>query len=151
MPLDRKYTEHMMFLREEALKRCLNRTEIAHDPRTYMRGQCQLWAQAFAIKFKELRLVKGFYSGVEHFWCVDLCGTIVDPSVGQFTGKLSLETNSENYREFDPLVDTIRLGTCPNCGDPIMGLESEGRDYCDEDCQSAYAAYVTNSAASFGR
>lgn len=130
----------------EQRKRILNQEELSD--RDILRGQCRLFSTTFQIKFPHLRLERGFYNyggyNCEHIWCVDVDGTIVDPTVEQF-----LLTNG-TYKVFDPKKDQILIGKCCNCGIEIYGLEEEGpRQICSEVCERDYTAYVEREARRF--
>src|ERR1035437_1692819 len=56
-------------------------------PRDLVRARCDEFTQGFVEKFPHLKRVAGFVGGNEHWWCVDLDGTVVDPTAEQFVGE----------------------------------------------------------------
>lgn len=111
-----------------------------------LKGKCYGWTSIFVQKFPHLKQVCGFYGHGEHFWCVDVDGTIVDPTIEQFHDGTG---DPAKYRVLDESVDRIFLGKCMNCGWEIYGLKSEGhQSVCrpgendpDRDCQAELERY----------
>ena len=114
-----------------------------------IRGACGRAVNAMAEAFPELKRVAGWvvFAGgrSEHFWCVAPDGSIVDPTVSQFSGKLL------RYQEFQP-GDEVRVGRCLNCGDgifaQIQGLDdrSAARSVCTPECAQALEASLSFEA-----
>ncbi len=48
------------------------------------KNKCAEASSAMSIYFNDLTLQVGYYGGVEHCWCVDEEGVIVDPTKEQF-------------------------------------------------------------------
>lgn len=103
-----------------------------------LRAKCMDYTAKFVKKFPHLKRVPGFYGGyleedigfnTEHWWCVDIDGTIVDPTVKQFL------TWTGPYIPFDDLLHQVKIGRCMICGDDIYGRMSDGHsDCCSEAC-----------------
>src|ERR1035437_1476152 len=88
-------------------------------PRDLVRARCGEFTQEFVEKFPHLKRVAGFVGGIEHWWCVDIDGAIVDPTAEQFHGE-------PEYVPYIAAEHEVRLGRCMNCGDEIYGLSSGG-------------------------
>jgi hypothetical protein len=119
--LPEKYREFYEILLERELSH-YNQPREKLDIPYLLKGLCESWCKKFKKKFPDLKIKRGFYSGNEHYWCVEPNGTIVDPTFPQF-GQIQ---NPNKYRVFNPETDKIYLGKCMNCGTSIYGLESEG-------------------------
>lgn len=120
------------------------RREYPNDPtdRQVLRARCSEFTKLFVEKFPHLKRVSGFYGeydpeGVglneEHWWCVDTDGSIVDPTVKQFTYVQSI------YTEYNEDLHQVRLGRCMNCGEDIFGKISEGHKcICSDECAAEF-------------
>lgn len=88
--------------------------------------------------FPFLRQERGFVrcnSGFhEHWWCVDVDGSIVDPTASQFN----------NITEYIPYEEgmEVRIGRCMNCGWDIYDntMKSKKNTWCcSDECREALA------------
>lgn len=76
------------------------------------RGKCKEYVDALVANDSTLRAVRGWYEcpmwgSQQHWWCEDVNGNIIDPTVKQFpTAGVCAE-----YREYDGIM------TCEQCGD----------------------------------
>lgn len=143
-----EYEKYKKELIDKERKHYLNGNELTD--KDILRNKCQQFSKAFVEKFPHLKTQAGFVClvlehhltpetlGVEHIWCKDIDGTIVDPTSEQFRDG----TSALFYTEFDETKHEIRLGTCPNCGGSIFGLKNEARSFCDDDCQTDYENYM---------
>lgn len=124
-----EYAAFLDQLIEEKRAKCVNGGELTRLDLVY--AECQFFTKRFVERFPHLRRVPGFYMGVEHWWCVDTDGMIVDPTAEQFP-------KGGDYKEFNPEADVVRIGRCMNCGDHIYGLVSDGpKCICSEECAKA--------------
>jgi len=94
------------------------------------RGQCAAITRAMEACFPELRRVRGHYLDPirgrrPHWWCVLSDGTIVDPTVAQFSGCGEYEPLSEEDEE--------PLGKCVNCGE-FCWQEFGSSTFCSRNC-----------------
>ena len=100
--------------------------------------RCMCWEGTTAMcrKFHELRSVEGHVimkSGhrVEHFWCVDPDGNVVDPTESQFEAIAS-------YEPWKPGTE-VRVGRCMWCGDDIyravQSLNGARVSFCSPECE----------------
>lgn len=104
------------------------------------RNKCMAATAEMVTVFPELKVVAGFVfasgSRIEHFWCVDPVGNVVDPTAAQFVGITS-------YVPWKP-GDEIRVGKCMNCGDEIYGrpatLDGKPACVCSKECEDILAA-----------
>lgn len=119
-----------------------------------VRAKCQSFTKRFVERFPHLTRIAGFYGApedvwlndpdeqcyrTEHFWCVDVNGTIVDPTVEQFIRK------DMAYTVLDPLKHKIQIGRCIECGEYIYGLRSEGNKcICSPECQKSAEIYYNS-------
>jgi len=86
------------------------------------RGKCKEFCDELMECNPSFQLVRGYYyeplwnREEPHWWCVDECGAIHDPTKLQFpSGGIS-----EFYREFDGTVDCEECGLKINEGDIVM-------------------------------
>lgn len=101
-------------------------------------GKCKEITQAMQEAFPELRLIRGHYYCLvwgerEHWWLVDVDGSIVDPTAAQFPSKGG---------RYEALADDTPepTGKCPNCGEYCYG----SGECCSEACHKSYVAYLMN-------
>jgi hypothetical protein len=96
----------------------------------YPRGQCVAACAEMCVVFPELVEVRGWFRGMEHCWLLTNEGTIVDPTVLQFDGQISLE----HYRAWK---------ACVKCGakDRSRSRNPGG------DCRACRRAYVNKKRA----
>jgi hypothetical protein len=100
-------------------------------------GLCVVMSKNMAAEFPELHVVYGFARGREHAWCVTPNGEIIDPTIDQLKGQPVV------YEPFRP-GDTVRVGRCMFCGEPIYASVEKlddpiyRRSFCDEDCSNAF-------------
>lgn len=114
-----------------------------------IRGACGRAVNEMVEAFPELKCVAGWavfaWGRSEHFWCVAPDGSIVDPTVSQFSGKLL------RYQEFQA-GDEVRVGRCMNCGDGIYARverlddRSDARSVCSPECAGALEAEMSYEA-----
>lgn len=147
--------------RQELLERDRAHFKFWNPPpteRDICRNKCTWWAQTFMEKHPELILVKGFF-GIynplnpctevaiqEHVWFTTSDGTLIDPTRAQF-GAIP-DGGRDLYRVFNPEVDLILVGKCPNCGEENYGLEKDGpKDICSDECAADYERYIRREAA----
>lgn len=113
------------------------------DRATILYAECSNFTKKFVQRFPHLKRVAGFYCveddlnavemlpGTEHWWCVDVDGTIVDPTAEQFS-------QPGPYVPLDEKVHFVRVGRCHNCGIDIYGLLSEApQSVCSDECRDA--------------
>jgi len=98
----------------------------------FVRGMCGAATSEMVAAFPELTKVRGHVMtgmGREpHWWCTDLDGSIVDPTVTQFNHTRLV------YEPFDEkLAHTLPTGKCMGCG----GYLYYRADFCDIDCAHA--------------
>lgn len=147
--LPEKYRDFYNEILEEELSHYRQPRETI-DILYLLKGLCGLWSKKFQEKYPELKIQRGFYSGREHWWCVEPDGTIVDPTFLQF-GQIP---DSKKYKVLNPDTDEIQLGRCLNCGEYIYGLEKEGpQDLCKDvivdgeviqSCRKEFEHYLNN-------
>lgn len=108
------------------------------------RYKCGSATDRMIKEFPELKRVRGWYAGIEHWWCVDPNGEIVDPTYMQFGS----DYNRAKYREFQEGVDPEPLGKCMNCGWLCWELDDDGEKIpgatswsCSEDCAKSLESY----------
>lgn len=78
----------------------------------HVRGLCALAAAQVALAFPELRVVRGFCRGCQHWWAVAPDGSIVDPTASQFGAPAP-----RDYVPFDESrAHELPTGKCMNCG-----------------------------------
>lgn len=109
-----------------------------------VRGICQSASKAMAAAFPDaLRVAAGLvyvhdkYGKerlLEHWWCEDAHGGIVDPTASQF-GPMGID----EYMEIDLSDTCLPTGRCLYCGDPCFNHS----DHCSEGCADANADYLT--------
>lgn len=79
-------------------------------------------------EFPELTRIRGHYKNIfdnlQHWWCTDIEGNIVDPTVSQFGFK-------GEYVPYDESLGEPK-GICSNCGGLVYDLSA----YCGDDCRS---------------
>lgn len=103
------------------------------------RGTCAEATTAMAAAFPTLKRVRGQYldwviGPRDHWWLVDLDGTIVDPTATQFpTG------GSGDYQPRDESLPEP-TGRCMECGE----LCFDHRSFCSDDCEVAGVAYYNS-------
>lgn len=114
--------------------------------RDICRNKCTWWGKTFMDRYPELILVKGFFGEcTEHVWFNTPEGVIIDPTRAQFSGP-------DAYRVFNPEVDLIYVGKCPNCGEKNYGLEKDGpKDFCSDECAESYMSYIAGEVAGLCR
>ena len=100
-------------------------------------GACKDATAAMIVAFSELRRVNGHYfdhlwGEREHWWCVDVDGSIVDPTAKQFPSR-----GHGAYVELDPNAQTPS-GMCPECG----GYVYNGETFCSDGHAAIYMAYL---------
>lgn len=96
------------------------------------RGKCKEFCEELVAKDPSLRMVRGHYEDTfwgkqPHWWCVDIVGNIVDPTVKQFA-----DGGMGEYIEFDGWCE------CSQCGKRIH--ESEARF----ESRYAFCSYTCN-------
>lgn len=99
-------------------------------------GQCLEVTEKMAAAFPELRRVRGHYycpiwGERAHWWLVEECGEIVDPTAEQFPSK-----GTGEYVEWDE-SQAEPTGMCPNCG----GHCYDGNYCCSDECGRQYVAF----------
>jgi hypothetical protein len=101
----------------------------------WVRGRCREATEALCEAFPELKPVAGWANNAEHWWCVAPDGTIIDPTVSQFTSPIL------TYVAWKP-GDLIRVGRCMNCGEDIMErvetLRGDRKCICSDDCSAEF-------------
>lgn len=85
-------------------------------------GRCKKICNQMVLEFPELSLVRGHYYCIfwgdrEHWWLIDRCGAIIDPTAGQFPSK-----GTGVYATWDESLEEP-TGKCPNCGGYVYGFE----------------------------
>jgi hypothetical protein len=115
-----------------------------------LKGKCYSFGQKFVEKWPQLKLVCGFYGHNEHYWLVDLDGTIVDPTVWQFHEQGD-DGDPRKYRVLDSSRDKVYIGRCMNCGNGIYGLLKDAplsicpdiveNGVVEQSCQAELEAY----------
>jgi hypothetical protein len=108
----------------------------ANCPEPY--GKCAEYTALMVAEFPELRRVRGHYycpawGEREHWWCVALGGTIVDPTAAQFPSN-----GTGEYVEWDESKPEP-TGKCPNCGGYVFGGY-----LCSDRCDEEYRRYVSS-------
>lgn len=94
-------------------------------------------ATAMMVKaFPELRRVRGYYSGREHWWCETADGDVVDPTAAQY------DSDGE-YAALDE-SKPHPTGYCANrCG----GYAWNHASYCSDECEEMHYAEMEADAA----
>lgn len=100
-----------------------------------LHNRCQEAAHDMIEDFENLRIEKGYVIGIsfspddgliipyprsiQHWWCVDKkTGEIVDPTVAQFEGHVTIE----RYEPYDEKKHgPLPTGKCMNCGELLYG------------------------------
>lgn len=94
-------------------------------------GRCDVATKLMLRAFPELTRVAGHVSTASmgrraHWWCTTPEGAIVDPTAAQFGAV-------EAYHPFKP-GETVRVGTCMNCGDGIWKPCQDLKEPPPSDC-----------------
>lgn len=139
-----EYAAFIVEIIEEKIKdRCYAHWKTPPKPSTVARAQCLQFSERLQKKFPHLKLEKGWYVTTdgeddyptEHWWTVDVDGTIVDPS------KIQFHDQNGRYSPYDDHEFKAMIGRCPNCGNDIYEGEGSG-GLCSDECESSYAAYI---------
>jgi len=104
-------------------------------------GHCEKATKEMVITFPELRQARGHYIcpiwGLrQHRWCAEKDGRIVDPTASQFPSR-GLGSYEEAHSDM-----LVRVGTCMECGEPIMIPLKEaevgyrGDIFCSRECEN---------------
>lgn len=96
------------------------------------------------LVFPELKRVRGWYGGIEHWWC-KLGDEIIDPTAAQFRP-------GGEYKEFREGIDAEQIGKCMNCGmeiwdkDPetLESIEYYGTSICSKECENSFMASLND-------
>lgn len=89
-------------------------------------GLCRYASEQVALAFPELRVVRGFCMGNQHWWTVAPDGQIVDPTASQFGSP-----TPSDYTPFDESrARELPTGKCMICGDHLYYNASA----CSADC-----------------
>jgi hypothetical protein len=100
------------------------------------RWNCSTATKKMVTVFPELTRVRGWYGGIEHWWCKTSEGKVVDPTVHQFAHK-------REYKEFREGVDPEPIGKCMICSAYCWEGKSPSScacsSYCQEELQRDYA------------
>jgi hypothetical protein len=112
---------------------------VARHENRFVRGKCKAATMEMVKVFPELRIVAGFahagWGRDQHWWCIDLNDTIVDPTAEQFYGEVQYEAVDLT----DPNdVARIPTGICMGCGDDVYG----GNLFCNDVCRFATEQYM---------
>ncbi len=124
---------------------------IAPEPHR-VRGHCRMATGAMIEAFHELRQVRGYYlcphwGEQQHWWCVALDGSVVDPTAHQFPSK-----GQGLYREL--AGDELPVGKCMDCGSDTFSYEVDGNgdrtgqpnvhapEFCDAICKQRTVNYM---------
>lgn len=140
--------EYEEFLTELCETKRMQYTESCRDDLTradLVRAACNDFTKKFVTKFPHLKRVGGFYCqsqnakrerpGTEHRWCVDVDGTVVDPTEEQFSIK-------GVHVPLDEMFHIIQIGRCMNCGEYIYGLKKDGpKSCCSDECATQLEDY----------
>lgn len=139
--MKQEYQAYLAELLEEKRASYVNGSELTAQELVY--AACNSFTTKFVKKFPHLKRQAGFYGsgrvagspGSEHWWCVDVDGTIVDPTAAQFLP-------GGVYTPLDPSKHDVKLGRCMNCGADIYGKISDGsKCVCSQDCADALENY----------
>ena len=98
------------------------------------RSQCAVATSAMVVAFPELIRVRGWYSGIEHWWCKTDSGEIIDPTAHQFP-----DMGLSVYAEFREGVDPEPIGKCLNCGEYCWEW-SPSHCTCSTECERSFMA-----------
>lgn len=109
-----------------------------------IRGRCWETCQKMRTIFPELELRRGYIkdknnSAYPHWWLVDPCGGIVDPTASQF------DYGIEEYRELAD-GDPVKYGVCMDCAEPLYTVYTKGAEqlslptFCGELCHKRFAS-----------
>lgn len=110
--------------------------------------QCDGFTERFVERFPELVRVPGFRNGLEHWWCVEPDGTIVDPTEAQF---LSCGDPDVEYSPMSAGKYPYRMGRCPEWGEYIYSdskVEQGLGGFCSDRCRRSYARSCTRETGS---
>lgn len=104
-------------------------------------GTCAEITDKMNKEFPELRRVRGHYfctvlGNREHWWLVDECGEIIDPTVGQFPS-----LGSGVYREWKE-GDKEPTGKCINCGEYTFDSEQICSEICLLEVEKLYSGRI---------
>ena len=101
------------------------------------RGLCGIATEQMVKTFPDLKRVRGHVQDalitkpIEHWWCIDYEGNIIDPTASQFNFIISYDERNESLPE--------PTGECPNCGEYCYN----NHFCCCKKCEKEYAAYVS--------
>lgn len=102
-------------------------------------GACSIMTTRMVEMFPELRRVRGHYlcpiwGRREHWWCVALDGTIIDPTVQQFPSGVTFPGTSGG--KYEPWVEGAPepIGRCMECGAYCWEGKSPSSNACSLEC-----------------
>lgn len=117
------------------------------------RNRCHSASAEMAKTFPELKVVRGWYGGHEHWWCRSPVGLVVDPTYRQFASLTRSDVvrdpwGTPHYVEFREGVDPEVVGKCMNCGMEIWDRDPETWEplkpystcICSRECEEDFRA-----------
>lgn len=114
-------------------------------------GRCAEATKALVEAFPQLRRVAGeitvqgpfntIHREIQHWWCVDEAGKVVDPTARQYFRVLEYYPYPEDHPAF-----TRPRRVCANCGQAHYG---DDETVCSDECGEEYAKAITRSARGF--
>ena len=128
---------------EEAHKTWIEKYLSGFSSRAACLGRCHEAVTAMNLAFPDLTKVRGHVHCPQpwgkrgHWWLTTADGTIVDPTVEQFTAGIY---EYEPYKE----GDDVRLGACMDCGEMFWGpiADAGKKTFCNSTCEARTRAYL---------
>lgn len=103
-------------------------------------GLCKKSSNEMVDKYPELTRVRGTVhlsyadKPIEHWWCIDEDGNIIDPTASQFHFIEKYEERDETQPE--------PVGECLNCGKYVY---KELYQFCNNTCEKEFVEYLEES------